>query len=184
MEKDNRYSPYRVALQTTTSLHLRLNGFHRFMHFSLTVLLPAFIIVMLGVSMYLLYKDGATDQMWLLLIVFIAPAMMMRVAAAEQVNIENGKVEVTVKKWYRKRVITFKVDPACSFEATRKLAYRTDVWEFMLVDGMGNRTVLFSIPNTPFNIRENEKDNLLEVLNAYTRPGKTRSTIIFPSTRK
>ncbi len=184
MEKDSRFNPYHVAMQTAFSLQLRLNAFHRFMHFSLTALLPAFIMVMLGVSIYLLNKDGATDEIWLLLIVFIAPAMMMKVAAAEQVNIESGRVEVTIKKWYRKRVITFQVNQSCRFEALRKLAYRTDTWEIMLVDGIGNRTVLFSIPNTPFNIREQEKDNLLEVLNAYTRPGKTRSTIVFPSTRK
>jgi hypothetical protein len=175
MPEDDRFNPYNVLLETPTKLHLRLNFSQRFLTFWLTIILPLFIISMIGMSIYFMIDDNETGRIWLLILVLFVPGILMFASSWPLVNIEQGKIEVRRKKLFNNKTFCYNISSENKIEVQWKRAYKTAAWEFVLIDEMGNRTVMFAIPDAPFKRRLEEKENILAALKHYSQPTTIRN---------
>lgn len=169
MRKDDRYNPYDIVLETPTKLHLRLNFFHRFLTFWLTIILPLFIVAMMGMSIYFMIDENETGKIWLLILVLFAPGMLMFATSWPLVNVENGKIEVRRKKLFSNKTFYYPISSENKIEVQWKRAYKTAAWEYVVVDEAGTRTIMFAIPDAPFKRRLVEKENILAALKKYSQ---------------
>jgi hypothetical protein len=125
---------------------------------------------MLIISIYFLMDENETDNIWLLLLVLVAPIMLMLAPSWPLVKMENGKVEVWQKRFFNSKSITYVVAHDSHLDVQWKRAYKTAAWEFLLLDNTGKRIVMFAIPDAPFNRRLREKENVLTALKKYCQP--------------
>lgn len=170
MQKDDRFNPYDIVLETPYTLQLTLNRFHRIMTFFITVVLPIFIAAMLGISMYFMMIDNETDKVWILALVLIAPAMLLFAPWWPRICMEKGRIEVQRKKLFKNKTFVYTITAESKLDVQWKRGYKTAAWEFVLVNEVGKRTVMFAMPDAPFNRRLVEKENMLAALKNYSQP--------------